>query len=108
MEKCDICGRPGAAIIDGEHVICETCFAHMNTCALCDAARTCDFQTNPSPIPKTIRKEIRQGNMVAVTDIQNPERVEITCKKNCGCFSAKLGCLRQFNTCGNVTFTYRK
>ena len=109
--QCDVCGHPMPAnevIIDGDNLICKQCFQHMNTCVLCDNGERCEFKQNPSPIPHTIRKEVRQGNMIAVTDVMNPERVEKTCKSLCGCFSEEFGCLRQFNTCGDFKFTYGK
>lgn len=109
-QKCSICN--GLMLLEGSivevdeansaHLLCQKCNQLMSTCQLCDKAKGCDFETNPSPLPKTVQKQIRQGNMVMVTEIKNPARTEITCKKNCSCFDEENGCLREFNTaCSN-------
>ena len=100
---CSLCGQPiptNQVVVDGSDIICIHCFEQLGTCRHCSKSKRCEFHQNPMPIPKTIRQEIRKGPMIAVTDVQNPERVEKTCKSLCGCFSEEFGCLRQFNTCG--------
>ena len=106
---CSLCGRPfiGSAILNYDthtqsvYVVCPQCDKHLYTCATCKQGRYCDFETNPVSLPKMIQKEIRQGNMVAVTTVKNPERIRETCQKNCKCFSAEFGCMKTNNECGN-------
>lgn len=81
--------------------ICDRCMAASGTCNLCVNAAICEFNTNPSPLPKEVQKVIRQGNMTVQTVVQNPDRIDITCRKLCKCFSEDLGCLKQFGCCAN-------
>lgn len=106
--KCSICGQIvlSNGIIDEGHLICATCFSNSRTCATCRFSNTCEFQTNPSPLPLTVNKEIRQGNMIAVTQVMNPERIHITCEKGCKCFDPKKGCLKQNGKCNNQEVNY--
>jgi ribosomal protein S27E len=105
---CDICGREmvkSQSVIEvqnGDHirVMCHDCNSHMNTCVMCKNSQSCAFEDDPSPIPKTIQKKVRQGPVVAVTEVINPERVNITCKAGCVCYDPELDCLRQYGTCG--------
>lgn len=114
--SCEICGAelpPLAALIDlcpdGMHTICPRCDRLMSTCQLCDTAATCDFESNPIDLPKTIQKQIRQGNMVMMTEIKNPDRIRETCLVNCPCFSQENGCLREFNSqCTKFHHSWRK
>lgn len=100
---CVRCGRP---VIDSflievkenqyEH-FCDDCRLSFSTCTNCVKANICDFETNPSTLPKVVQKQIRQGNMIMMTQIRNPERIAITCQNGCPCFDAEKGCLKQFN-----------
>ena len=106
---CDICGapmKPSDSIIDENYIICPNCFKQLKTCNLCRFWNVCEYDTNPSPLPKVIQKQIRQGNMVAVTQAINPERVRITCEKGCKCYSTENGCLKQNGTCSNQEVSY--
>ena len=87
---------------NGEHlrVICQKCNEMLHTCALCKNGQTCAFDNDPSPIPKQIQKQYRNGPMISVVQEINPERVAITCAKGCFCYDPENGCLRQYNTCG--------
>ena len=104
-QPCDICGilLPNRATIidltDKEPIyICPSCNRLMSTCAVCEAAQDCDFETNPIDLPKTVIKQVRQGNMIMSSEIKNPDRIEKTCFLNCPCFSQENGCLREFNS----------
>lgn len=33
--------------------------------------------------------------MTSVVQEKNPERIAITCQKNCGCYDPEKGCLRE-------------
>lgn len=105
------CGFCGGAM-DKEHsilqfkndtyvrTVCERCNSLTGTCQLCKHGGKCLFETDPSPLPKVVEKVFRQGPMTTVTQIRNPERIEITCKKGCPCYDPENECLKQFNTCG--------
>lgn len=102
---CDFCGQ-SATIIDAndeEHTVffCDRCFSVTKTCGACIKSTQCDFETNPSPLPKQVQKTVRQGNMVMQTVIKNEERIRETCRKNCACFHEDFGCLRENGTCSN-------
>ena len=108
LMTCEVCGgsMPRAnAIIEvrnGEsiRILCERCSSAMGTCQMCKHGSQCSFETDPSPLPKVVEKVFRQGQVTTVMQIRNPERIEITCKKNCPCYDPENECLKQFNTCG--------
>lgn len=105
---CAICGQEMLkenSILDfknGEYfrTVCQKCSELLSTCALCRNGQKCAYDDDPSPIPKLIQKQVRQGPMISVTQEINPERVAITCAKGCTCYDPENGCLRQYNTCG--------
>ena len=108
MLNCDICRAPlkaSQATItpkeDGDYII--TCPNHsqlFGTCHLCLNANGCDFETNPSKIPKVVQRQIKQGPMTQIVQVKNPDRVAETCQKNCKCYDSEIGCLREHGTCG--------
>lgn len=99
---CNFCGQPAKFIsIDPIFCLCHRCFSLLNTCNACVNGATCDFETNPSPLPKRIQKTIRQGNMTMQTVAKNEERIRETCQKNCACFSEEFGCLKENGICAN-------
>ena len=107
LEKCEICGNgiiSNNVIIDmtnkTPHIICGNCLHVLNSCRGCVHSQSCAFETDPSSLPKFVTKEIRQGNSVIVTQIRNPDRIEITCKKICPCFDPENECMRQNGSCG--------
>lgn len=71
---------------------------------MCEFAKTCDFETNPSTMPKIVQKVIQQGNMQMATQVRNPEREKITCAAGCKCYNETYGCSRQDNLCINYDF----
>lgn len=81
--------------------ICDNCLKLSGTCGGCSKSTTCDFETNPSPLPKAVQKQVRQGNQILVTTVKNEDRIRETCEKNCDCFSKEFGCLRENGTCGD-------
>lgn len=80
--------------------ICDNCFKLSGHCGGCSKSTTCDFETNPSTIPKAVQKTFQQGPQTITTMVKNPTRIDITCRVNCQCFSEEFGCLRENNTCG--------
>jgi hypothetical protein len=109
--QCETCGRPTEQQVlcpDGDnwHILCPNCASQLNTCAFCKKVNGCAFETDPSPLPKRVQKQFRQGNMITVTEVINPERVRQTCEKGCDCFDAKFGCMRQFYYCERMDHVY--
>lgn len=109
LNPCDICGQhmtKSFSLIDitnpeKTHKYCFSCQKLLSHCPTCREAQNCPFETDPSPIPKAVQKEFRQGNMVQIMTVKNPSRIEITCKKGCPCFSEEFGCCKEINTCSN-------
>ena len=115
LEECGICGKklPKGEVIDATNpadvfYICPSCEQLLGTCNTCEKARKCSFNSDPSTLPKIIPQTIRQGNTVMQTQVRNPERVKITCAKNCACYHAEMGCLREESQCcDKYTFSRR-
>lgn len=112
MENCENCGQPivTKTIIDitkeGElHYLCEECSAKTGTCFTCKMREECEFETNPSTIPKVVQQRIQQGPMTSIVQVKNPARVEMFCK-NCKCFDEEFGCLKESGCCGNWQARY--
>lgn len=108
LPKCDICEQvtPNSMFTqksDGSWIrICKNCQSKSGTCGGCSKSSICDFETNPSPIPKAVQKRIQQGNQIIVTTEKNPSLIEITCKKNCKCWNTKIQeCNKEFGCCEN-------
>lgn len=113
LEHCEICGKLTLdtiidVSIEGEfHFLCADCASARNTCRFCFHNILCSFENDPSPLPKMVIKTINQGNMLMQTQVPNPDRIRETCQKNCKCFDAEIGCLRQNNYCGQHAFTWK-
>lgn len=75
---------------------CANCNQYLYTCATCLNGNICEFETNPSPSPKMIQNQIRQGNMIIQTVVKNPERIAQFCSADCLCWNA------QDNDCGKT------
>lgn len=107
LQTCDLCGQETLNVIyditnpDKILKVCQSCSEKSGTCATCKHGAHCAFNEDPSPLPKMIQKQIRQGNATMITQIPNPDRIAITCKKSCPCFNEEFNCCRQFNTCEN-------
>ena len=106
--ECDICHRQihhTEVIYDSKSnkIICSDCGNRLSTCDNCHNGNICVFETDPSPLPKQIQKQIRQGNMFGQTIIKNPDRIAITCKKNCPCWDTETEiCNKQLRYCANI------
>ena len=107
LPKCEVCGRidPNYVLFlnkdeTGYIPVCSKCKELSGTCGGCSKSSTCDFETNPSPIPKAVQKRIQQGNQIIVTTVKNDERINETCAKNCECFDHETRtCCREYNCC---------
>ena len=111
INTCELCHRAtldAYFVKDGEnwHSFCGECIHKLNSCIFCKNTNTCDFETNPSPLPKMVQQQIRQGPMITVTTVKNPERIRQTCQNGCGCFSAEFGCMKEFNYCERMEYIY--
>lgn len=106
--ECDICHRQihhTEVIYDSKSnkIICSDCGNRLSTCDNCHNGNICLFETDPSPLPKQIQKQIRQGNMIGQTIIKNPDRILITCKKGCPCWNTETeSCNKQLRYCANI------
>ena len=105
VERCVLCGagvlRRDSIIYneDNLYVVCGKCSEKIGTCATCICIKECAFETDPSPIPQVVQKQIRQGPMVQIVQVMNPDRIAITCKMGCECWDAETEtCFKQ--TCG--------
>lgn len=103
IQTCAICGQEMLkenSIIDFKmRIICQKCSELLSTCTLCQHGKNCAYDDDPSPIPKLIQKQVRQGPMISVMQEINPARTAITCAKGCLCYDPENGCLRQYNFC---------
>lgn len=109
--QCETCGRPTEQQVlcpDGDnwHILCPNCAFQLNTCAFCKKVNTCTFETDPSPLPKMVQKQIRQGSMITVTTVKNPDRIAITCKMGCPCYDSEFECMREFYYCERIDHVY--
>ena len=106
--ECDICHRQihhTEVIYDSKSnkIICSDCGNRLSSCDNCNNGNICLFETDPSPLPKQIQKQIRQGNMFGQTIIKNPERVRQTCQKGCPCWDTETeNCNKQLRYCSNI------
>lgn len=106
--ECDICHRQihhTEVIYDSKSnkIVCSDCCNRLSTCDNCHNGPVCLFETDPSPLPKQIQKQIRQGNMIGQTIIKNPDRILITCQKGCPCWDAETeSCNKQLRYCANI------
>ena len=99
---CGLCGNPtldGMLLVVGESAepICGNCKRKTGTCALCQNSTQCLFLNYDGPLPKVVMKTIQQGNMVAQTQIPNPEVISATCHF-CECWNGEE-CGRAYGTC---------
>lgn len=106
--ECDICHRQihhTEVIYDSKSnkIVCSDCCNRLSTCDNCHNGNICLFETDPSPLPKQVQKQIRQGNMIGQTIIKNPDRVRETCMKGCPCWDAETeSCNKQLRYCANI------
>ena len=98
--NCNYCGQEHVAIVNEDGTgMCIKCLEIAGTCNLCESGSLCDFETNPSPLPKQVQKTIRHENMIIQTVINNPDRIRECCQAGCPCFDPEFFCLKQIGTC---------
>lgn len=106
--ECDVCHRQihhTEVIYDSKtnKIVCSDCCNRLSSCDNCHNGHLCLFETDPSPLPKQVQKQYRQGNMFGQTIIKNPDRIDITCKKGCPCWDAETeSCNKQLRYCANI------
>jgi hypothetical protein len=108
---CETCSRQTkqqVLVPDGDlwHILCPSCADQLNSCGFCKNGGKCDFETNPSSLPKFVQKQIRQGNMISVTTVKNPERIRQTCQNGCPCYDSEFECMREFYYCERIDHVY--
>ena len=109
LHNCEKCQRlvpkTSYAIVsslDGFHILCLDCTPKLTTCHFCTKGQTCDFETNPSTLPKIVQKKIQQGPIVQIIQVKNPERIKITCQNGCSCWNTEdNACDKEINYCKN-------
>jgi hypothetical protein len=108
--KCYLCGKPiidtKTMFIEDAVILCDACNNLCGQCPTCANSITCDFETNPSTIPKLVQRQIRQGNTIMTTTVKNPARIEETCAKNCKCWNGNCPREGEVKWCGNYTRGY--
>lgn len=106
--ECDICHHQihhTEVIYDSKtnKIVCSDCCNRLSTCDNCYNGHLCLFETDPSPLPKQVQKQYRQGNMFGQTIIKNPERVRQICEVKCSCWDAETeSCNKQLRYCANI------
>ena len=112
VTSCEFCnipliGKKYLELIDDKYnVLCPSCHSKMYTCQLCIKSNKCLFQTDPSSLPKTVARTVRQGNMIMQTEVRNPDREKITCTK-CDCW-IENECQKEQGRCKNFLYSFVK
>lgn len=95
LYECQKCGKklikPVIDMTLPEHpiLLCPECTPRMSGCYGCVHGNECAFETDPSPIPKLVQKQIQQGPMIQIVQVRNPDRIAQTCAINCKCWDGK-------------------
>lgn len=112
-EQCDVCNRyiNGKCVLVPENEdfgetnqndvwygLCNGCAGHLGQCGTCYEAQFCLFESSPSTLPKTIQKQFRNGPMIQLMEVRNPDRVAETCAQGCKCYDGE-GCMREYGRC---------
>lgn len=88
--QCSLCGKQlyhKEVFFYNDKPFCPKCIEKLSGCAGCKFSGNCAFEEDPSPIPKLIQQQVRVPQGIAVKQVMNPKRIEITCAKGCSCFS---------------------
>ena len=93
---CYSCHRPllpeGTTLVKGDDsylIFCQECASKLSSCAFCRKAQTCEFETNPDPMPKIIIQQAQKNNNVVMQfQVKNPERIKKFCYFCC-CWNAE-------------------
>ena len=106
LVQCQICKRgceKPTIVCDNGHtpiLICDSCCELLGSCKVCEECNGCDFESNPSSLPKIIQKQIPVQGGYMVTQVKNPERIALTCV-NCICYCKEdEACNREVGQCG--------
>lgn len=112
ISHCDICGKE---IINytiyqadsAQKYICSSCASTSGTCNLCKQRFQCEFETNSSPLPKKVIKQVQRGPAIMQTEVMNPDRIKETCAKGCPCWDEEEQyCFRKDKTCGRYELCF--
>lgn len=87
---CAFCGRQlqkheGVLPQEAPIILCNQCGTQvLYRCSSCEYKLNCAFEHYDGPEPKFVTKQIRQGNMVAQTQVPNEELLKKLCLE-CSC-----------------------
>lgn len=106
LYTCQKCGikliRPVLDITNPDIplTLCPECAQRMSGCYGCDNGNKCEFETNPSPAPKTVQRQIQQGPMIQIIQVKNPDRIAQTCAVSCPCWDRENNqCKKEHDYC---------
>lgn len=93
LQTCDLCGNVivGTVFLEHDdnmdwHRLCQSCI-NASPCKTCIHQYCAFHQNQECKEPLYVMREVRQGNMIAQTQVMNPKRVEATCRQGCPCFN---------------------
>ncbi len=108
ISQCEICGKiliRQGVVIEGPHLLCDTCNQQVNHCNTCGHAAHCIFNEDSTPPQqKFVQQQVRQGNTIITQQVRNPAIVDKTCRKGCKCFNSQFGCMRDQGICPQYSF----
>lgn len=84
MPRCAYCNNivepeDVVIIMDTQKICCNNCSNNIGRRGTCAKRMTCEYETNLSPLPKIVMKQMRQGNSIVSMQGHNPEREKLTC-----------------------------
>lgn len=102
IQTCEICGNQFESLIidmtyNKPHFICEGCLSKYYTCYTCKQQIFCGFTADQNS-PDYVMRRFQQGNQIIQTQVRNPDKIDIYCKK-CKCWDN--GCMKEWGTCRN-------
>ena len=104
--RCDVChglmvtGGIVEEVNGNYYTLCPKCSDAISECFGCEHSETCVFESDPSPLPKMVMRQVQQGNAIMQTQMRNPDREKCTCALYCKCWDGETkSCNREFNIC---------
>lgn len=101
LGTCHVCGNE-MTTMDAVYDVYTDRYLHkecaIQTCKTCRNSHTCEFQTNPDPLPKQVMTRRREGSFTIEQSEKNPARIEKFCF-SCECFDPDFGCFKENDYC---------